>query len=312
MSAVALAVAGIAFLPWFFSSKARWAASIAQTSTHFHISAATPLMIFRESTGAGYWGAGCLALLCGMAAWNRWPPPRAAWLVVLILSTVVICVLTGDALFGYFLAARQFLWILPSLAIFAASAIERKERTALALAILPGIFCVRQSAVFFLSPKENWQAAADSTLAQVQQGAGLIVVPAEQAPLYAFFHPELRSVRATSNPIVMAITPYATGAQRQAAIAAYVAAGYEVELERMIGGSQIVSLTLKRKAEAELGRAWAAALKQRRKTGIGRSGSEHQVLHGGGLSEPRARKEWDGIGKRGMVENVEDIQTDFQ
>lgn len=56
MSAVALAVAGVAFLPWFLWSKARWAASIAQTSTHFHISAATPPMIFRESTGAGYWG----------------------------------------------------------------------------------------------------------------------------------------------------------------------------------------------------------------------------------------------------------------
>jgi 4-amino-4-deoxy-L-arabinose transferase-like glycosyltransferase len=311
MSAVALAVAGIAFLPWFLWSKARWAASIAQTSTHFHISAATPVVIFRESTGAGYWGAGCLALLYGMAVWRRWPAPRAASLVVLIGSTVVICVLTGDALFCYFLAARQFLWILPSLAILAASAIERKERTALALATMLGIFCVRQSAVFFLAPKENWQAAADSILAQVPQGAPLIVVPAEQAPLYAFFHPELRGGRATSNRIVMAITPYATGAQRQAAIAAYLAAGYEVELERIIGGSQIVSLTLKRKAEDELGRAWPAALKQCRQTGVGRSGSEHQVLNGGGLSEARAGKEWDGIGKRWMVENVEDIQAEF-
>jgi hypothetical protein len=170
MAAGAMAVAGLAFLPWFLWSKGRWAASIVQNSYHFHASATTPLMIFRESIGAGYWGAGCLVLLCGMAVRRRWAPPRAASLFVLIVSTVVGCVLVGDAGFGYLLAARQFLGILPSLAIFAATAIDRKERTALALAALLGVFCVRQDALLFLHPRENWQAAADGILEQVRVG----------------------------------------------------------------------------------------------------------------------------------------------
>jgi 4-amino-4-deoxy-L-arabinose transferase-like glycosyltransferase len=240
-SAAALLAAGIAFLPWFLWSRAQWAAIIAQTSIHFHFSAATPLMIVRESTGAGYWGALCVALLCGMALRNLWAP-RAASLLVLVVSAVVICVLAGDAVFGYFLAARQFLWILPSLAILAAVAIERTERTPLALAALLGVFCVRQSALFFLHPKENWQLAADAVLEQVRRGAQLVVVPPEQAPLYTFFHPELLCGPALSNRIVMAITPNATWAQRQKATLAYLAAGYEIEQGRVVGGSRILNL----------------------------------------------------------------------
>jgi 4-amino-4-deoxy-L-arabinose transferase-like glycosyltransferase len=242
LSAAALVVAGIAFLPWFLWSKACWAASIVQTSIQFHFSASMPLMIFRESTGAGYWGAGCVVLLCGMAVRNRWAPPRTASLFALIVSTVVICVLAGDALFGYFLAARQFLWILPSLAIFAAAAIERTVRTVLAVAALLSIFCVRQSAVFFLHPRENWRASADAVLEQVHQGARPVVVPPDQAYLYDYFHPELRCGPALSNRIVVAITPYATVSQRQKAMAAYTAAGYEIKQERIVGGSRIVSL----------------------------------------------------------------------
>jgi hypothetical protein len=240
MAAGAMAVAGLAFLPWFLWSKGRWAASIVQNSYHFHASATTPLMIFRESIGAGYWGAGCLVLLCGMAVRRRWAPPRAASLFVLIVSTVVGCVLVGDAGFGYLLAARQFLGILPSLAIFAATAIDRKERTALALAALLGVFCVRQDALLFLHPRENWQAAADAILEQVR-GPRLIVVPAGQAPSCTFFHPELGNGPAAGNRIVIAITPSAA-AQEQTAIAPYMRAGYEVVQERAVGGSYIVSL----------------------------------------------------------------------
>jgi 4-amino-4-deoxy-L-arabinose transferase-like glycosyltransferase len=241
MAAAAMVVAGLAFLPWFLWSKGCWAASIMQTSFHFHASATTPLMIFRESIGAGYWGAGCLVLLCGMGVHRRWAPPEAASLFVLIVSTVVGCVLVGDARFGYFLAARQSLWILPSLAIFAATAIEQKEPTALVLAALLGFFCMRQSALFFLHPTENWQAATDAILEQVRLGASLVVVPEDQASLYTFFHPELRNGSAVGNRIVIAITPSAA-AQEQTAIAPYIRAGYEVEQERAVGGSYIVSL----------------------------------------------------------------------
>jgi hypothetical protein len=241
LSAIALIVAGLAFLPWFLWARGRWAAGIAQSALRFHFSAATPLIIFRESIGAGYWGAGCVVLLCGISALARWPPPRAASLLGLIVSTVVICVLAMDARFGYFVAARQFLWILPSVAILAATAIERTTRTTLALAILLGLFCVRQSTLFFLYPREDWQAASDYILHEAQRCGRLVVVPAQQRPLYAFFHPELCCGPQVSNRIVMAITPYTTGAERQQAIATTVSAGYDIERECDLGGSHVVS-----------------------------------------------------------------------
>ena len=62
LGATALVAAAAVFLPWFLWSKGRWAASIGHSAFHFHVSPTTPLMIFRESIGAGYWGAGCLLL----------------------------------------------------------------------------------------------------------------------------------------------------------------------------------------------------------------------------------------------------------
>jgi 4-amino-4-deoxy-L-arabinose transferase-like glycosyltransferase len=240
MSALALVVAGLAFLPWFLWARTRWTASIAETSVHFQFSEASPLMIFRESIGLGYWGTLCLVLLCGLSV-VAGSQPQISTLAGLIVFTVMTCAVAADAAFDYFLAARQFLWILPSVAILAATAIERNKRSTLVLAILLGFFCVRQSALFFLFPKENWQAAADFVLDQVHQGAHLVVVPPVQERYYMFFHPELCCGAAASNQIVMAITPYATGMERMEAIAATIAAGYEMVQERDVGGSHVVS-----------------------------------------------------------------------
>ena len=57
-------------------------------------------------------------------------------LLIVWIATVPIAVLCGDAAFGYFIAARQIIWVLPAVAILAAADIERYPRTGLALAAL--------------------------------------------------------------------------------------------------------------------------------------------------------------------------------
>ncbi len=236
---VCLLCALLAYLPWFLWSKDRWIADIAGTGVHFRFTARTPRMLFREFAGAGYWGSGVLTLLCLIAVVRRSPSVRAAALLVLLCVTTVACVLTGDALFHYFLAARQFLWALPAAAILATAAIERHQRAGLVLAICLAFISTRQSFVFFHSPSENWQAAADSLAMQVHQGARLIIVPSDQAYLYEFFHPELSRAPAMSATIVMALTLSVTAAQRSAAIAA-IPSDYAWEQEEVIGGSHIL------------------------------------------------------------------------
>ncbi|MBV8906421.1 MAG: glycosyltransferase family 39 protein [Acidobacteriia bacterium] len=255
ISGLALLIAGLAFLPWFLRSNARWNLRSANSAFHFHVSPATPLMLFREWIGAGYWGSACLVLLCPLVFRKRLQMADEISLFLLIPPVVLISALAADAQFDYFIAARQFLWVLPSVAILAAMAIEREPRIALPLAAVLAVFCLRQSGLFFLRPTENWQAAADAILEQVHHGAGWAVVPPEQAPLYGFFHPELPRGPAISDRIVLAITPAATEKQRQRATAAYAAAGYEVEQERTVGGSLIISLHRRQKERRKLSSA---------------------------------------------------------
>jgi 4-amino-4-deoxy-L-arabinose transferase-like glycosyltransferase len=231
----------IAFLPWFWWAQTGWAASNATNGFQFSFSLKTPLLLFREFAGAGYWGSGLLLLLCAAALKGRCLHRRERVLLVLSISTVPVVVLCGDAWFGYFIAARQIIWILPAVAVLAAAAIECYPRTGLALAILLLIVCIRQSVTFFQSPSENWEMAANLLVDRVRQGDCLTVAPPEQAPLYEFFRPELRSEPCDARRIVLAVTPAATSTQRSSAIGTLISAGYKEAGEVVVGRSDIVS-----------------------------------------------------------------------
>jgi 4-amino-4-deoxy-L-arabinose transferase-like glycosyltransferase len=237
---VAFALAILAFLPWYLWSRAAWAAGIAREGFHFSFSARTLLMLFREVAGAGYWGSALLLILCAIAVARRYPHTRAQQLLICLLAVPVVCVLAGDAVAGYFVAARQFIWILPAIAILAAMAIERRARTAMVLYALLGIVCVRQSVRYFTAPHENWQAAASFISDQVQRGACLIVSPSDHARLYEFFRPELERARCIAPRMVLAITPVTNSQQRQSAIASLIAQGYTEQDETVVGKSAIL------------------------------------------------------------------------
>ncbi len=236
----ALLLAFLAFLPWFAWARAGWAASSVINGFQFSFSPKTPLMLFREFAGAGYWGSGLLLLLCAGALRAGCLGARERVLLVLSVCTVPLVVLCGDAWFGYFIAARQIIWILPAVAILAAAAIEHYPRAGLALAVLLAIVCIRQSAVFFRSPSENWQLAANAIADRVQQGECLFVAPPEQVTLYRFFHPELGTGQCDMRSVVLAITPAATAAQRRIATTGLLSAGYRQASQEIVGQSKIV------------------------------------------------------------------------
>jgi 4-amino-4-deoxy-L-arabinose transferase-like glycosyltransferase len=240
MCGAGLLLALIAFLPWFAWAQAGWAASSATNRFQFSFSLKTPLMLFREFAGAGYWGSGLLVLLGAGALQGRALGIPDRVLLLLSISTVPAVVLCGDAWFGYFIAARQIIWILPAVAILAAAGIEQNRRAGLALAIMLAIICLRQSIVFFRSPGEDWQMAANVLADQVHQGNCLLVAPPQHAPLYEFFHPELGSEPCNASKIVLAITPAATSAQRRISITKLISAGYRASNARMVGRSEIV------------------------------------------------------------------------
>jgi len=236
---LALGGAGLAltiasFLPWYLWSKAAWAAGIAREGFHFSASPKTLLMLFREVPGTGYWGSALLLGLCAFAL-NRRPVARAQALLILLLAVPIASVVAADSLAGYFVAARQFIWILPAAAILAATAVERSGPAAIVLYALLAAVCIRQNVAFFTAPRENWEAAARFLAAQKHQGVCLAVAPPESARPYEFFYPELAVPECHSARMMLAISPYSTIEQRRSGVAALESQRYTQEGESMVG-----------------------------------------------------------------------------
>jgi hypothetical protein len=232
-SVISAAISFAVFVPWYWFSKTTWSSGIAGTGVRFVFSAKTPLMLFREVAGAGYWGSGLLLILCVMAIRGK---SRRTGFWLLPIGIPVVLALAADALSGYFVATRQILWILPALAVLAAQGIGRKDKV---LAVLLAAVCLWQSFRYFTAPHENWQVAADSLASEAKTGACIVVVPREQAYSYEFFRPELANAGCPAPRTVVAFTPYATDAQRHEAVAALAAQGYSKQAGYSSGKSDI-------------------------------------------------------------------------
>jgi 4-amino-4-deoxy-L-arabinose transferase-like glycosyltransferase len=251
---VALAAACAAFLPWYVWSKAAWISGITQEGFQFSFSAKTPLMIFREAAGAGYWGSGLLLILIAVALRAPRDGSHRRSLLALLILVPLLGTLGTDAAAGYFIAARQFIWILPAAAILAATALEsptlnnrpafgRRFLMLVTVALL-GV-CIRQTLVFFRAPHENWQAAADAIALKARDGACVEVAPVDSVRLYEFFRPEIGRAacsadRRAADPVVLAITPVTAPEQREAAIARLKSSGYQQQSESDTGLSKIL------------------------------------------------------------------------
>ncbi len=115
----AASCAALLFLPWYLYARHAWATSVPAHGQTAPLKAAE--LIARELVGAGYIGTGLVLLLAGIG-WRRChaeTPARAAFLAACVLVPFPL-VLAGDAFFHYFLAARQFLFVLPPLCLLAA------------------------------------------------------------------------------------------------------------------------------------------------------------------------------------------------
>lgn len=211
---VALLLAALAFVPWLLYARGGWQQTIATSQFQFSASPRIPLMLLKELTGAGYFGGGIL-VICAIVALRR---PGLAFESKLLLSAAVVVPVVGgliaDAFFGYFLAIRQFIWVLPPLAILAAEGMVRVPGPWRAVPRLALLIAALVAAVgHFSNPRENWEAAAEELARLTPAGACLEVITPDQALYYEFFRPELKKRRCENSRIrVVAVSPY--GASR--------------------------------------------------------------------------------------------------
>jgi hypothetical protein len=242
---LALILTATAYLPWYLRSKEGWIAGITREQFFYSFSAGTPLMIFREILGAGYWGSGLLVVLGILALGKRRLEARTRGLCIFLIAVPIIVALCVDARYDYFIAVRQFLWVLPSIAILFAAFLEGQRLGIYVLSGVLGVICLSQSYKYFRAPVEDWGAVAAVAHREVREGACFLSIPPEHRRYYTFFEPDLDAKRCepTTRRMAVAVSPYASKSDQQMAVNSLLFRGFVVKSENAWGRSRILSLS---------------------------------------------------------------------
>jgi len=218
VSGVSVALAAAGFVPWYLWTAHAWGESVATAHLRYKIEPRAALLILRELVGAGYLGT---ALILG-AAWMgvKYGLPnnqvRLFWAFYAILP--VLLALLADAVFGYFLAVRQMIFVLVPLSLLTALGIEavaeQRRRVAGALGCLVITVFLIADVRFFLRPREDWRAASSILQGLAQRGGCILFAPASSEGFYEFFVPELGRAKcreeglSAAPGVAMAVSPY--------------------------------------------------------------------------------------------------------
>lgn len=244
-AAGAAAIAIASFLPWVIWSKAAWASGIVREQSHFVFTPKLALVVSRELIGGGHVATILVLLLAGLCLAQRRLERKYAALLVLLVVVTFVGGLATDAAFSYFFAIRQFLWILPALAVLAAAEIARGGKIAAALTAVLIFFCVRSSVLFFHDQRENWESAAHAIAAEVKDGTCWVTPPDGTVRLYRFFEPALPVNSRNCSRIVAALSLYTLDSDRQALFSQLTAQGFVRGNSQEVGGTSIIVLTAK-------------------------------------------------------------------
>lgn len=240
--------AAATFAPWYLYARPGWGVVIQQlgdTGQSFHFNWRTPLMLFREISGASYWGSALLLItvMLGLRS-PSWSSRQKSLMWATAVSTIV-CPLIADALSGYFVAVRQIIFSLPAIAVMAGHGFEwawqnGRVRSRILLTSFVAV-SLGYIVVWLNRPQEDWQRAA-ATMTDATSSACLLTVPNDILPVYAFFEPDLsrRSCNESeSRELVLVRSPYATAEEHHSVLAAIASRGYVRRSEEVVGGSVI-------------------------------------------------------------------------
>ncbi len=212
VTAIPIAVAGLAFLPWDLWVMRLWSHAAA-AHIPYQVGAQSIPVLLHELVGGGY--AGTIFILT-LAAFGflRANPAKLFWALYVFIP--ILLALLADRLFGYFFATRQVIAITAPLALLAALGAEhlweKQKSFAVALCSLLLAAFVTGNFDFFQKPRENWQTASLILEQRAKQGACILFNPPQSADLYRFFVPDLNNFKCDSalpSSVLIANSPYA-------------------------------------------------------------------------------------------------------
>jgi mannosyltransferase len=180
----AVALAGLSFIPWFFKIHSAWQGTV-NSGARFAVSGRDLLVIPHELMGTGYVGAGLTVLAVIIAlGWSSLPTEQKLfWAIYAAIPLVLVP--AADAYFGYFLAARQLIFVLVPISILIAACMQVRWSFLVPAALL--IAMIYEDVRWIRRPGEGWQSAA----AQLKEAGCTIFIPSGARTMYAYFEPRL-------------------------------------------------------------------------------------------------------------------------
>ncbi len=246
----------LAFLPWYvFASKA-WRAGILLERFHFNWTSSIMLDAVKGLSGGSFvCSASVVVLACIGSSSGLLQTPLADRPVRISARELLICsavclplgVFACDAVFGYFFAARQFVFEAPVLSILVAAGLWTVWMSSRVVAGLLATVFVAASLASTISYqthyKEDWKAAAAAVSAAAQQGYCIMIAGDQNIVIYALFEPGLSAdaCSATSSPRKVALVSnlYTSSADLRRANSELAAEGYETRRTVVRGGTTV-------------------------------------------------------------------------
>lgn len=234
----AVAAAAALAAPWFVYAQSSWRARLIYT-----IPPRTLLLALREQSGGGYVLTVLVLLLALVGMRSAAVHFKTRLLLFCCTVMPVVGALAADAAFGYFFAIRQFLFLLPGLALLSVEGLRSVSKRHVWPARLAGtavlFLAVWNDAALFRKPREDWASAA-----RVMERADVdcvTVVPESSLALYRFFAPSLRRCAAERGwrSMAMAVTPYSSLAEDRRMLDEYMGQGFRVARVEYAGRSWI-------------------------------------------------------------------------
>ncbi len=243
VAAIALAVGGVLFAPWYLHVREAWRQEIVGSGYTVTALPRSLLVFIREIAGGGYWQSIPLLVAAGLG-WRELQPRVRRFLVGGILAGAGGA-MAADAASGYFFATRHALFVIPALVVLASVGFAgaRYRRVSVALAAIFVVASLVRNGGYFRSGTEDWPGAARALLAEARGGACVVVPQPEPEDLYAVFEPELRghfcnatSASSASGLVGIVATRYSIPARLQQTAAILTARGFHAEGETALPG----------------------------------------------------------------------------
>jgi 4-amino-4-deoxy-L-arabinose transferase-like glycosyltransferase len=187
LAITAMTVASLSFLPWFLKAHAAWQGAVG-SGVRFLVTGKDLLVIPHELMGTGYGGAALtgIAILVALVWSSLSRSEKAFWMGYAVIPLLLIP--AADAYFGYFLAARQMIFVLVPISVLIVACMDG-PRWGFLIPVALTVAMIYEDVRWIQKPGEGWEAAAS----QLKAVPCTMFVPAGSRTIYAFFESQLNA-----------------------------------------------------------------------------------------------------------------------